>query len=69
MDYAACNVWKSASVYEQDSDPSTTACSAVDEYNHNSEGIKVTPTVPRYGNPNAPGQVYIGAGEASTYNC
>jgi type II secretory pathway pseudopilin PulG len=73
VDYAASNVWKSVSVYEQDGDPSTNACTAVDEYNQNGEaddsGIKVSLTVPTPGDPSGPGLTYIGAGEANTYSC
>jgi Tfp pilus assembly protein PilE len=73
VDYAASNVWNSVAVYEQDGDPTTTACTAIDEYNSNGEkddsGIKVSLTVPTPGNPSGPGLVYIGQGEANTYSC
>jgi type II secretory pathway pseudopilin PulG len=67
--YAASNVWDAVNAYEQDGDPATTACSAIDEYNASSERIKVTLTVPSPGNPNAPGLVYVGQGGANTYSC
>ena len=69
VDYAASNVWKSVSAYAQDGDPSTSACSAIDEYNASSEGIKVSLTVPAPGNPTAPGLVYVGQDDANTYSC
>jgi hypothetical protein len=69
VDYAASNVWDSVAVYEQDGDPGTSACTAVDEYNRTSGGIKVSLTVPVRGDDSAPGLVYLGAGEANTYNC
>lgn len=46
VDYAASNVYKAAVVYENDSDSSTTACSAVDEYNESTDGISVVLMVP-----------------------
>jgi hypothetical protein len=67
--YAASNTWDAVAAYEQDGDPTTTACSAIDEYNASSEGIKVSLTVPTPGNPNGPGLVYVGQGEANTYSC
>lgn len=69
--YAASNVYDSVAVYVRDGDPTTTACSAVDDYNRNSEAddIKVTLTVPSLGNPDGPGPVYIGQGETNNYNC
>jgi len=46
VDYAASNVYRSAVVYENDGNNDTNACSAVDEYNGNAEGIKVSLIVP-----------------------
>lgn len=68
VDFAASNVYKSAAVYEQDGDSSTSACSAVDEYNGSSEGIAVELQVPDLFDPTAT-QVYYGVGEANSYNC
>jgi type II secretory pathway pseudopilin PulG len=69
VDYAASNVYESIAAYEQDGLDSTSACSAIDEYNANSEGIKVTLTVPVGGDASAPGLVYVGPGEANTFTC
>ena len=46
VDYAASNVYRSAVVYENDGIDKTNACSAIDEYNGNSEGIEVSLLVP-----------------------
>lgn len=71
VDYAASNVYRSALVYENDSDSSTNACSAIDEYNSNSDGIAVSLLVPAnatQGPDDAP--TYFGKGNAkNTYTC
>jgi type II secretory pathway pseudopilin PulG len=71
VDYAASNVYRSAVVYENDGDNLTNACSAIDEYNGNSEGIAVSLLVPAnatQGPDDSP--VYFGkADPRNTYNC
>jgi len=82
VDYAASNVYKSAVVYENDSDGATTACSAVDEYNGSSEGIDVELIVPDATDPSnaEKSKTYYGVnkdgsprtgpnGETSSYIC
>ena len=49
VDYAASNVYKAAVVYENDSEGSTSACTAVDEFNKSSQGITVNLMVPKDG--------------------
>lgn len=46
VEFAATNVYRAAAAYENDGDDSTSACSAVREYNSSSEGIDVTLLVP-----------------------
>jgi Tfp pilus assembly protein PilE len=69
VDYAAEQVYRSAAVYENDSDPVSNACSAVDEYNANSEGIKVSVRVPAVGQAIQDAPAYYGKGQANTYTC
>jgi len=69
VDYAASNVYKSAIVYENDSNDATDACFAVDEYNGSASGIEVELMVP---NPTSPEDfnVYYGKGNPdNTHSC
>jgi len=72
VDYAASNVYRSAVVYENDGNDATNACSAIDEYNGNSEGIAVSLLVPLNGqgpdDKDLP--TYFGKNDArNTYTC
>jgi len=69
VDYAASNVYKAALVYESDSSGDTTACSAVDEYNSSSGGIRTSLLVAGEGGSMENPLVYSGAGEANSYSC
>lgn len=64
VDYAASSVYQGALVYENDANPDTDACFAVDEYNESSTGIEVHLLVP---NPTNPNQVlkYYGPGNSN----
>ena len=67
VNYAASNVYTAAAVYENDTESSTTACTAIDEYNSTSNGISVELHVPK-DNPDTPGEVLVYYGEDNVKN-
>lgn len=69
VDYAASNVYQAALVYENDSNPDTDACYAVDEYNTTSTGIEVQLMVPDPVNPDQVLRYYGKGNTENSYPC